>query len=201
MEKDYIPSRDADFDTWFNNLVEYVLARVMTGTPVWPHIPTAEAEALANAYTAWHTVYEVTLKPCTPQEKAEKRRARGAAEKDARLFVNRYLRYPPVTDEDRDNMGVPNRDTHPTPVPPPEDVPEVAVSTPLPRVLRFRRLGAKRWGKPEGVHGMELVWLIAEERPPETEALIHSAFATSSPLELSFKESERGKRVFFAARW
>ena len=152
MANHYIPSRDADFDTWFNNLVEYVLARVLAGTPVWPHIPAAEAEALANAYTAWHTAYVSTQKPHTAVDTEAKNDAKKAALKVIRPFVNRYLRYPPVTDEDRTAMAIPNHDTHPTPVPPPEDVPEVAVSTPLPRVLRFRfrRLGAKRWGKHSG---------------------------------------------------
>ena len=41
MSRYYIPSNDAAFDTWLNNLVGYVLA----GPPVWPHIPAAEAEA------------------------------------------------------------------------------------------------------------------------------------------------------------
>jgi hypothetical protein len=51
------------------------------------------------------------------------------------------------------------------------------------------------------VHGTELVWLIADAPPKETEELVHSAFATRSPLELTFKESERGKRIYYAARW
>ncbi|MDR0639608.1 MAG: hypothetical protein LBG27_12035 [Spirochaetaceae bacterium] len=33
--------------------------------------------------------------------------------------MNRYLRYPPVTDEDRTAMAIPNHDTHPMPVPRP----------------------------------------------------------------------------------
>jgi hypothetical protein len=48
---------------------------------------------------------------------------------------------------------------------------------------------------------MELVWIIADTPPKEVEELVHSAFATRSPLELTFKESERGKHVYFAVRW
>jgi hypothetical protein len=100
-------------------------------------------------------------------------------------------------------MGIPNHDPHPTPVPTPEDIPETEASMPLPRVLRFRfrRANRKRWGKPADVHGMELVWLITDTPPAETDDLVHSAFATRSPLELTFKESERGKRVYYAVRW
>lgn len=38
--------------------------------PRWTHIPPDARNDLSDAYNAWHTVYEVTLKPCAPQEKA-----------------------------------------------------------------------------------------------------------------------------------
>jgi hypothetical protein len=84
----------------------------------------------------------------------------------------------------------------------PGDIPEAEAQTPLPRVLRFRfrRFSMKRWGKPKDVHGMELVWLISDTPPKEVEELIHSAVAARSPLELTFKESERGKRLYYAVR-
>jgi hypothetical protein len=199
----YIPANDAEFEVWFNNLVEYVLARVLVAQPVWTHIPKTEAEALAAAYTAWHTAYLPTQKPHSPVETEAKNDAKKAAVKVVQLFVNRYLRYPPVTDEDRTAMGIPNRDTQPTPVPRPDDIPEVEALTPKPRVLRFRfrRVNMQRWGKPEGVHGLELVWLIADAPPKKVAELVHSAFATKSPLDLTFEEDDRGKRVYFAVRW
>ncbi|MDR3115721.1 MAG: hypothetical protein LBU25_09405, partial [Treponema sp.] len=137
------------------------------------------------------------------QETREKNRVRKSVEHGIRGFVNRYLRFPPVTDEDRDNMGIPNRDATLTPVPKPQEVPELEVSTPLPRTLRFRfrGIGAKHWGKPEGVHGIELLWIIADAPPGDFDDFPHSAFSTKSPLELSFSEAQRGKKVFFAARW
>jgi hypothetical protein len=59
----------------------------------------------------------------------------------------------------------------------------------------------KRWGKPDDVHGMELVWVIADMPPTKLADLVHSAFATRSPLELAFDEDERGKRLYYAVRW
>jgi hypothetical protein len=203
MANDYIPKNDAKFDAWFNHLVEYVLARVLAAAPVWTHIPKAEAEKLAASCTAWHTAYEAVIGPHTKVDTEAKNDAKKAAKAVIRLFVNQYLRFPPVTNEDRTAMGIRNRDPHPTPVPAPGDIPEMDVQMPLPRVLhfRFRRANMKRWGKPADVHGMELVWLIADTPPTETEALVHSAFATRSPLELTFKESDRGKHVYYAVRW
>jgi hypothetical protein len=178
MGKEYIPKNDAKFDAWFNHLVEYVLARVLAAAPVWTHIPKAEAEKLAASCTAWHTAYETVIGPHTPVETEAKNNVKKAAVKGIRLFVNQYLRFSairrsriawsfaqyriraklpsstrsvePVTNEDRTAMGIPNKDTHPTPVPEPEDFPEVDVQMPLPRVLhfRFRRANMKRWGKP-----------------------------------------------------
>ncbi|MHB9291611.1 hypothetical protein Holit_00689 [Hollandina sp. SP2] len=38
--------------------------------------------------------------------------------------------------------------------------------------------------------------------PPEKVAdLLHSAFTTRSPLELTFEEDQQGKRVYFTVRW
>jgi hypothetical protein len=129
--------------------------------------------------------------------------AKKAAKQALRPFINQYLRFPPVTDEDRTAMGIPNHDPHPTPVPTPGDIPEVEAQTPLPRVLRFRfrRANMKRWGKPKDVHGMELVWLVSGTPPAKLADLVHSAFATRSPLELTFDEDERGKRLYYAVRW
>lgn len=203
MGKDYLSLADAEFDRFFSFMNQYVDGKCDGAAPEWTHIPQAARVKMKDAYAVWQAAYAKTSGPHTPVDTEAKNDARDAGKAVIRVFVNQYLRFPPVTNEDRTAMGVPNADTHPSPVPVPVDVPEVAASTPLPRVLRFsfRRFGAKRWGKPAGVHGMELAWLISETRPAETEDLIHSAFSTRSPLELTFKESERGKRVYFAARW
>jgi hypothetical protein len=43
--------------------------------------------------------------------------------------------------------------------------------------------------------------VIADTPPADVKDLLHSEFATKSPLELVFEESERGRRVYFATRW
>ncbi|MDR1374992.1 MAG: hypothetical protein LBJ24_08480, partial [Treponema sp.] len=201
MAHDYIPSSDAAFDGWFIFLVQYVTAQCVEGT--WTHIPQAARTELTGARNNWTTAYTNVKGPHTPVDTEAKNDARKAATAVLRPFVNQYLRYSPVTNEDRKAMGIPNRDTHPTPVPEPPDIPEVEARTPKPRVLdfRFRRANSKRWGTPGDVHGMELVWLISDTPPEQVEDLVHSAFATKSPLKLTFKESERGKRFYYAVRW
>jgi hypothetical protein len=48
---------------------------------------------------------------------------------------------------------------------------------------------------------MELAWGIREGRPAEVLELPHLEAATRNPVVLTFEEEERGRRVFFAARW
>jgi hypothetical protein len=200
--KDYIPFIDAAFDAWFNFLVEYVLARVLAAQPVWTHIPATEAEALAAAYTAWHTAYLPMLKPHTPIDTLAKNNAKKAAVKFARLFVNRFLRYDPVTDADRAAMGIPNRDTHPTPVTPPETGPSFSISIAGPGTLGIvYRDGdkGKKGSKPKGVEGVRIYYGF--EPVTDQRLLPFSEWATRCPHLLRFLEANRGKRVYIALQW
>jgi hypothetical protein len=108
-----------------------------------------------------------------------------------------------MTDNLREALGISIHDTKPTPVPAPEGIPEIEIATPYPRTvqIKFRDEHAARWGKPEHVHGLECVWELMEEPPVKVGDLLHSDFATKNPLELVFEEDQRGKKVFFAARW
>jgi hypothetical protein len=77
------------------------------------------------------------------------------------------------------------------------------MDTPFPRTvqIKFRGINAPRWGKPEYVHGLECLWVISDTVLAKIEDLLHSSFSTHSPLELTFDEDQRGKRLYFAVRW
>jgi hypothetical protein len=45
------------------------------------------------------------------------------------------------------------------------------------------------------------MWAITDTPPANVRDLIHSNFTTRSPLEMTFEEEQRGKRVYFAVRW
>jgi hypothetical protein len=156
---DYIPSNDAAFDQWFKFMNQYVNQKCTGSTPEWTHIPQAAREEMAGAYAAWYTAWSNFQGPHTKVDTEAKDDAKKAGKKKARAFVNQYLRFPPVTNEDRTAMAIPNHDTHPAPVPHPGDIPEVEAQTPKPRVLRFRfrRYGMKRWGMPKSL------WLLGLE--------------------------------------
>jgi hypothetical protein len=114
-----------------------------------------------------------------------------------RIFV------PPLSNADLARLGLRPHDTTPTPQPVPSSVPEIETITSVIRELRFRLrdFGSKHWGKPEHVHGFEFLWLIADARPAHVGHLSNIVTGTRNPVVLMFDEADRGKRVFFAARW
>ncbi|MDR1398396.1 MAG: hypothetical protein LBJ41_00530 [Treponema sp.] len=203
MSFDYLLLTDAEFNRKFKQINLYVEQKCSGSTPVWTHIPASARTEMADTYTAWNVAYTVLEGPHTKVDTEAKNNAKKVSKKRIRAFVNQYLRFPPVTDEDRTAMGIPNRDIHPSPIPRPTGLPIIEVLMPHPRTvrIRFRGENSKRWSKPKNVHGLECLWVLTETPPAEIENLLHSAFTTANPLDISFKESERGKRVYFAVRW
>jgi hypothetical protein len=99
MNKDAIPSQDADFDHRFSFLYRYGSQKCAGSPPVWTQIPQAAAlGTLEELHIAWRTAYTPTIGPRTPVDTVAKNNAKKAAKGALRPFVNRYLRCPPVTD-------------------------------------------------------------------------------------------------------
>jgi len=113
MARDYIPSNHEHFNRWFKNIRDYVIKTKKTN-PEWHHIPEAAVKGLTAAYKDWFKHYRPTLTPHTPDKTAARNEARRRAEHVLRPFVQRYLKWPPVTDADRANMELLIRDTTPT---------------------------------------------------------------------------------------
>ena len=198
-QTDFIPRPDPAFDTFYRNIVDYVL----DNNGRWGHIPQDSVDQLEQEFTAWREAYDPTLSPHIPQLTLEKNRVRTAMERALRAFINRFLRWPPVTDLDRDKMGIRNWDTTPTRQPVPATVPEMEFITSVIReiTIRYRDFGSKHWAKPDHVHGIEIRWAILDSRPDSVDALVHIELDTASPFTLVFDEGERGKRIFVSARW
>jgi hypothetical protein len=130
MSHDYIPGGDAGFDIFFNNLVEYVDQKTGGNAPEWNHILPAARAALQGARNTWEAAYGPVKSPHTPVQTEAKNDAKKAAKALIRPFVNQYLRYLPVTNEDRTAMNIPNKDTIPIPVPPPQAQAEADIAFP-----------------------------------------------------------------------
>jgi hypothetical protein len=68
-------------------------------------------------------------------------------------------------------------------------------------IVEYKVLGAERNGKPPKVYGIEIRWAFLDHVPTDIEAeLFNSAIDTRHPFRITFKEEDRGKTVYFAAR-
>jgi hypothetical protein len=215
--KNYIPSRDADFDAFFLNLNTYVEAQTSgTPPPAWSHIPVEVISALLAAYAAWHMAYQKTLAPHTPVDTLAKNNARKAAEGVLRPFVSQYLHYPPVTDEDRRAMAIPNHDTTPTPVPPPSTQVEADILLPGIHLIELKIKPASELAGLSATvrsgHGVRIYYGILGDvaatdkfrltAPPASgDDLPHSVFTRKHKHQFDFPEEDRGKSVYFCLRY
>ncbi|MDR2080155.1 MAG: hypothetical protein LBP74_10600 [Treponema sp.] len=203
MASDYLSKKDGDFDTWFSFMYQYVSQKCAGSPPAWNHIPQAALMNLAELHTAWKTAYGAVSGPHTKVDTEAKNDAKKAAIAAIRPFVNQYLRYPPVTDEDRTAMGIHNRKTTHSPVVVPDTSPRLQIDTGTRRriIIYYRDETSTRRGKPKGVHGIEVKWAILDHYPESEKELFNSSFDTSQPLTLVFDEADRGKHIYLMGLW
>jgi len=94
-----------------------------------------------------------------------KTEARKAYEKALRNLIKSFITYNPlVTNEDRNDMGLPIHSDTRTPAPVPVTFPEVELDSSVIRrlTIHYHNNGKDRKGKPYGVHGVEIKWEISE---------------------------------------
>jgi hypothetical protein len=65
--------------------------------------------------------------------------------------------------------------------------------------IRLRHLSKKT--KPVDVHGVSFSWEIMDTPPTTPDDLRHSVFRVKTVEIFDFKEDERGKKVYYAARY
>ncbi|MDR1053035.1 MAG: hypothetical protein LBL39_02575 [Planctomycetaceae bacterium] len=121
-----------------------------------------------------------------------------------KLYTGLLKESPLVTDEDLISMGLPSRSSGRTPSPVAKNFPGYEIDSSMIRRLgiHFFDLSKKATrGKPDGQHGAEICWAILDTPPTDVSELTNSSFSTRSPLILDFKESQRGKTIYFCLRW
>jgi hypothetical protein len=201
----YIPRRDADFDLWYANLVDKVRENALSvgPPPRWSHIPQATVLELIARFDAWHAAFLKLAGPHTEVDTFQKNLERQRSESFLRSFVQRYLKFDPVTDADRLAMGVTVRasgNTHSGKIT--EMVEAESVLRKIRQVVwKYWILGALNRAKPAHAHGVECAWAILDHPPSGIEELIHRSSDTASPLTLYFADEDRGKTVYCCFRW
>ncbi|MDR1680444.1 MAG: hypothetical protein LBS12_01480 [Prevotellaceae bacterium] len=199
--RDYLPTRESVLLGW-------VVAFLAALTPIIDRVgfPQAVLTALNTLYTTFKTKWDIANASSTRTKATIK--AKNIAKKELiralRLNIKYYLTYnPAVTDDDRENLGLPIHKTTPTPAPVPDTYPKATIKLPAPGVLEIHFVDSATGlkAKPAGVHGAEIRWAILPTPPTRWDDLTHSEFDTSSPFQLEFENDQRGKTVYYALRW
>jgi hypothetical protein len=210
---DYIPNNDARFDQFYKFMCQYVNDKCTGATPAWNHIPAAARTALNDGYAAWYTAYAPTIGPHTPVDTEAKNDGKKEAKKVIRPFVNQYLRFPPVTNEDRTAMGIPNHDTIHSNVPAPKAQPEADIAYPGVHLIELTHIRAvdPSLDDPRADWGTRIFWGIIGDPaphdkfrlsgPPVTgDDLPHSTFTHKKKYRFNF-DGDSGKTVWFCLRY
>jgi hypothetical protein len=202
---DYIPPRDADFDGWFLNLKNYVTTKTTGTPPAWTHIPADKVTTLTARYDAWHSAYEATVAPHTSVQTEAKNDQRKEAEAFVRPFVAQYLKFDPVTNEDRTAMNLHNRDSVPSAIGVPATRPVITDLKPLGGFqveIRFQdEATPDSRAIPYGCNGCLLNFTVAATRITDYAALTSTKLMTRSPWTLGLTPDEEGKFLSCAVRY
>jgi len=203
MANNYIPNNDAAFSNWFGNIVEYVTEKTGEVTDGWPGVPMELGERLANAQEDWLKHYQPTLHPHTPAQTQAKNDARRRAEAVIRPIVRQYLHFPPVTNEDRVNMGIPLHDAIRTDHHEVTEHLEMTLSVSAIREIRvnLKIKDAAHNAKPPGYDGAVLIWAILPAPPKDIAELTQHTMASRPTHTLRFDEPQRGSTVYVSGAW
>jgi hypothetical protein len=202
---DYVPGSDSSFDDFFQNIVKYIKEKTSGPSPVWSHIPLVAITQLAELGNAWHRAFVKTRGPHTSVDTKTKNDSRKAATAFLRPFVAQYLKFEPVTDEDRKAMRLHNRSTSHSPIPLPATRPLITELKALGGFqvkIRFRDETTPNSNAiPYGDNGCLLNFTVSTEQVTDYDALIRTQLMSDTPWTLSFSPEAAGTFLSCAVRW
>jgi len=196
---DYIPQNAAQFNAFFLNLMSYVGNKMS----LWANIPQDRFTELMTARSAFQTAYQATQGSHSPAQTLARNEAQAAATRVIRAFVNQFLRFPPVTNVDRLEMGIPNHDTIRTDHTVVTEMVDFVIhlSTIRELMVDFWIQGEEHRAKPSGYDGAVIIWGLRDTPPEHPDELPHHTMASRTPYALLFEEPERGQTVQIALAW
>ena len=196
--RDYIPANANQFHAFMLHLIEYINAN----KTAWG-FPQGRITELMDLFDAFSTALEAASGPATSAQILARNEAQAAAVSAVRAFVNQFLRFPPVTNVDRVEMGIPNHDTIRTDHFVVTEIVDFVIHLSAIRelVVDFWIQGTDHKAKPNGYEGAVIIWGLADSPPDSPEELENHTMASRRPFTLFFDETERGKTVFVALAW
>jgi hypothetical protein len=196
----YIPGPEAIFNTWQNNMTDYVEPKSSLF-----NIPLEKLRELMRLKTDYKQKYDTSMNPSTktPAAILARQEARKTYEKYIRQFVKEYLAYNSlVSDEDRRNMGLPVHDNKPSPAPEVTTMPvgEVDFSVHQRHTLRVKDNSLTGKTRPENAIGFE-TWYKIGEAPASDTDFVYAGFSSSTKFVIDYPLEKVGQTVSYRFRW
>jgi hypothetical protein len=205
MAYNYIPNSIDGFHERLHGIHNYTVGQTSGAYPVWSHILPAAMDEFGVHVSSWSAAKKTAEDDPTSANRHERNRVMAVSGKFLRTFVNRYLRNEPVTSLDRDNMGIPNRSAHLTPVPAP---------TSRALLYKVKQVGAsavhfhfkdehveKSQAIPYGYSGCLVSFHVGPERVDDMTQLKETRLFTASPARLQLPLETEGQWLSMNSRW
>lgn len=201
MAAPYIPSKDADFDPWFDNFQGLIGAN-----PTDYGLIAGDATVITASYDAWHPAYLLASNPTTrtAPNVAAKGAQRASAEATIRPYAQQIARNAGIDPALVTGLGLnlPNATRPPIPAPTDTAVLSLISGTFLRHALAFKTVGfGPTKKKPVGSAGLE-VWraigVVAATDPAQCG--LYQTW-TKSPNASEFVAGDRGKLCTYFCRY
>jgi len=198
--RDYIPQNPMKFNAFVDNLTKYIAKNIKK----WPLITMELFQPVLDAFMGFQRVYlPLSSHPINKAQREQIRQAQAECTAVIRPFVNQFLKFPPVTDAERIEMGLYNNDGIRTAHIEVTALVEFEIKLRGIRelVVNFWVKGASNKAKPPNHYGAVIAWGILDEPPKDLSDLNRQFVASRTPYAISFTEAQRGKTVYFALAW
>lgn len=197
----YIPSREPELLIWSQNLYDR-----LSVAPETYGVNADQVAPFATAQEAFAAAYAVTNNPVTRTRPAveDKNTKKAAMILQARLLVSVLQGWPAMTDAKRDELRIPVRDTQPTPIGPPEEMPALRIAAVNGSVLdlEVRREDGETKRKPDGVRAVRLYTFVGDDPPAQLTAWQFRGGSTKHNPQVTFEpEVVPGTKVWVTALW
>jgi hypothetical protein len=163
-------------------------------------------DTVTSAGAAFITKRDAYLADKSVGKKTAKNTAKVKLKKEMRSFATLQVRnniY--MTDADKTTMGLPPRDTHPTPVPAPTTVPVITKITPkagqIVQIHFKDDTAEKSQAVPAGYTGAILNYVIAPTEVTDRSLMVKRILMNRSPFRLTLPKEARGAYLSCFPQW
>jgi hypothetical protein len=198
---DYIPSGDADLNSWMNTFMSALDSRrAALG------VTEAEFNRLATAHDAWIAAFNQHKQAQAAASSASQAKdlARENVVREVRATARRLQSHPSMQDPDRAALGltVPAGTRTPPPTPTTRPVARLDTTLRLRHTISFAdEATPNSRAKPEGVRGCEIWVKVGDPPPTDPSQLSFLALDTASPYVAEYRGEDAGKIAYYMLRW